>query len=180
LKKFIKVLEWVGTFMLAIVVLLVGFMFIGPIFGWETHPVLSGSMEPALKVGGVIVTKPVKLEEVKMGDIITFQTGEQTISHRVVNIVEIDEKPWFQTKGDVNEEPDSNLVSSEGKEMRKVVFHLLYIGFIAQFLKNKWVFSALIGIPALILIGMFGRDFWKAILEKKEKRKVKTTNNHQF
>lgn len=177
MKKFIKVLEWVGTFMLAIVVLLIGFMFIGPMFGWDTHPVLSGSMEPALEVGELIVTKPVKLEEVKMGDIITFQTDEQTISHRVVNIIEIDERPWFQTKGDANEELDSNLVSSEGKEVRKVVFHVLYLGFAAQFMKNKWVFLALIGIPALILIGMFGRDFWKGILEKKEKRKVKTANS---
>ena len=175
MKKFIKVLECVGTFMLAIVVvLLVGFMFIGPIFGWETHPVLSGSMEPALKVGGVIVTKPMKLEEVKIGDIITFQTGEQTVTHRVVNIIEIDEKPWFQTKGDANEEPDSNLVSSEGEEIRKVAFHILYIGFAAQFMKNKWVFLFFVGVPALILIGIFGRDFWKGILEMKEKRKVKS------
>lgn len=174
MKKFIKILEWVGTFMLAIAVLLVGFMFIGPLFGWETHPVLSGSMEPALKVGGVIMTEPVKLEEVKEGDIIVFQTGEQTVSHRVVNIVEIDEKPWFQTKGDANEEPDSNLVSSEGKEIRKVVFRLLYLGFVAQFMRNKLVFFALIGIPALILLGMFGRDFWKGILERREKRKAKS------
>ena len=174
MKKFIKVLELVGTFMLVIVVLLVGFMFIGPIFGWETHPILSGSMEPALKVGEVILTKPVKLEEIEIGDIITFRTGEQTVTHRVVNIIEIDEKPYFQTKGDANEEPDSNLVSSEGEEIRKVVFHILYLGFAAQFMKNKWVFLLLIGIPALILIGMFGRDFWEGILEMKEKRKVKS------
>ncbi len=175
MKKFIKVLEWVGTFMLAIAVLLVGFMFIGPIFGWETHPVLSGSMEPALKVGEVILTKPVKLEEIEIGDIITFQTGEQgeqTVTHRVVNIIEIDEKPYFQTKGDTNEEPDSNLVSSEGEEIRKVVFHILYLGFAAQFTKNN--FLILVGIPALILIGIFGRDFWKGILEMKEKRKEKS------
>jgi len=115
-----------------------------------------------------------KLEEVKIGDIITFQTGEQTVTHRVVNIIEIDEKPWFQTKGDANEEPDSNLVSSEGEEIRKVAFHILYIGFAAQFMKNKWVFLFFVGVPALILIGIFGRDFWKGILEMKEKRKVKS------
>lgn len=175
MKKFIKVLEWLGTFVMVILILMVGFMFIGPIFGWETHPVLSGSMEPALKAGGVILTKPVKLEEIEIGDIITFQTGEQTISHRVVNVISISEKLWFQTKGDANEEPDLNLVSSEGEEIRKVVFHILYVGFAAQFTKNN--FLILVGVPALILIGIFGRDLWKGILEMKEKRKVKTTNS---
>jgi signal peptidase len=172
-----KIAEWLGIGIIVVLILLVGFMFLGPRFGWETHPVLSGSMEPALNVGGVIVTKPVKLEDVKIGDIITFQPEPgQKVTHRVVDIIEQEGKPWFQTKGDANEEPDPNFVSSKGDKMAKVVFHLPYLGFAAHFMKSKLAFLVLIGIPALILIAMFSRDIWKGILEEKEKRKLKANN----
>lgn len=166
-----KIAKGLGITILPVVILLIGFMFLGPKFGWETHPVLSGSMEPALNVGGVIVVKPVKLEEVKRGDIITFQTGERKVTHRVVDIIEQEGKPWFQTKGDANEEPDPNFVSSKREEMRKVVLHLPYLGFAAQFMKSRSAFLVLVGIPALLLIAMFSRDIWKGIKEEKEKRR---------
>jgi len=172
LKIIKKIAEWFGIVILVIAILLVGFTFIGPRFGWETHPVLSGSMEPALKVGGIIVTKPERLENIQVGDIITFQAElGPKVTHRVVNIVEIEGKLHFQTKGDANEEPDPNFVSSKGDKMRKVVFHLPYLGFVVVFLKSKLAFLVLLGIPALILIYWFGKDFWKGILEVKEKRK---------
>jgi len=170
-----KIGEIFGTAILIIAIGLVGFMLIGPRFGCETHPVLSGSMEPALKVGGLIVTKPKKLENIKVGDIIGFQTKPKTpiVTHRVIDIVEIDGKLHFQTKGDANEEPDPNLVSSKGEKMRKVVFHLPYLGFAAQFMKSKLTFLVLVGLPALILIGMFTKDLWQGIKEVKEKRRLK-------
>jgi len=153
-------------------------MFIAPRFGWGTHAVMSGSMEPTLKVGGMIVTKPEKLDNIKVGDMITFQTeGGQKVTHRVVDIVETNGQLNFKTKGDANKEPDPNFVSSKGDEMRKVVFHVPYLGFAAQFMKSKGAFLFLVGIPALILIGMFSRDIWKGILEEKEKKKAKATNS---
>jgi len=169
-----KITGWFGIVILVIAILLVGFMFIGPRFGWETHPVLSGSMEPALKVGGVIVTKPERLENIQVGDIITFQTEpELKVTHRVIDIVEIEGKIHFQTKGDANEEPDPNFVSSKEEEMRKTVFHLPHLGFAAVFMQSKWAFLVLVGIPAIILIICFGKDTWKRIKEEKEKRRLK-------
>ena len=174
-----KVAEYFGTAVLIIVILLVAFMFLGPRFGWETHPVMSGSMEPDLKVGGIIVTKPERIENILVGDIITFQTESgQKVTHRVIDILEMEDKPHFQTQGDANEKPDPNFVSSKGEEMRKVVFHLPYLGFPAHFMKNKFAFLILVGIPAIILIGMIGRDLSKGILEEKEKRKLRVNNNH--
>ena len=173
-----KIAEGFGIAILVIAILLVGFMFIGPRFGWETHKVMSGSMEPALKVGGIIVTKPERLENIQVGDIITFQTESgPKVTHRVVDIVEMEGKLHFQTKGDANEEPDPNFVSSTGEEMRKVVFHLSYLGFVAQFMKSKLVFLVMVGIPAIILIIWFGKDTWKGIKEEKEKRRLKATNH---
>ena len=172
-----KITGWFGIVILVIAILLVGFMFIGPRFGWETHPVLSGSMEPALKVGGVIVTKPERLENIQVGDIITFQTEpELKVTHRVIDIVEIEGKIHFQTKGDANEEPDPNFVSSKEEEMRKVVFHLSYFGFVAQFVKSKWIFPVIGGIIIILAIWEWGPKIKEGLKEEKEKKKLKASN----
>ena len=74
------------------------------------HPVivLSGSMEPAYRVGSIIYYKQVSFEEIRVGDPITFH-GEDAnvrITHRVVeNRVFMGE---FVTKGDANSAEDKN------------------------------------------------------------------------
>lgn len=174
IRKIVKGLE---IAILVVAISLVGFMFFGPRFGWSVHPVLSGSMEPALKTGGVIVTKLVPLEEIKVGDIICFQLDHQIIvAHRVIRIFEREGKPWFQTKGDANEEPDLNLVSSKGGEIAKVVFYLPYLGYLVSFVKSKLGFLIFVVILGT-LIAWCIRDLWKAILEEKEKRKAKAISN---
>ena len=57
-------------------------------------------MEPQLKVGGVVVTRPVEAGEIKVGDIITFHSplNEELTSHRVI-AVEDGSTVHFQTKG---------------------------------------------------------------------------------
>ena len=175
-----KIAEWFGIVIVAISILLVAFVLIGPRLGWETHSVLSGSMEPALKVGGVIITRPEKIQNIEVNDIITFDVSAgYKITHRVVDIKMLEGKAWFQTKGDANQAPDPNLVSSEEGIMRKVVFHFPYLGFVAVFMQKKLAFILLIGIPALILIGIFSRDIWKGIREVKEKRRSKASNSSQ-
>ncbi len=55
-KRIIKVLQWLSTTVVAISILLLAFMLIAPRFGVQMNPVLSGSMEPSLRVGGMVVT----------------------------------------------------------------------------------------------------------------------------
>lgn len=174
-----KFLGQAGAVILVVFILVVLFIGIGPRFGWEAIPVLSGSMEPALKVGGEIITKPAKLEEIKVGDIITFQTGEKEVTHRVVGIYP-DEKGqiWFQTKGDANEEPDPNLVSSEKDVVRKVVFHIPYFGYAHGYASNllttalpvnllgrplqvRFVIYVVVSLIAIWLVISWVRKKWK-------------------
>ena len=153
---------------------LVGFVLIGPRFGWEVHPILSGSMEPELKVGGVIVTKPENINNIEVNDIITFQVeADYKVTHRVTAIELIDGKPWFQTQGDANPEPDQSMVSSVEGIMRKVVLHIPYLGFAATFMQRRLTFILLIGIPSILLVLIFGRDLLKAIKEERDKKRLK-------
>ncbi len=174
MKTTIKILQWIGTIVVVIAILLLAFMLIAPRFGIQLNPVLSGSMEPALKVGGMVVTRPTAVENVKVGDVIGFklETG-QRVTHRVVDIQNKDGKLWFQTKGDANEDPDPNYVAATSTKIDRVIGHVPYLGFAAKFMKSRWGFFAFIAIPALLLVLIFGKGIWEGIQEERQKRKAK-------
>src|SRR5690348_10000962 len=57
--------------------------------GYESFMVLSGSMEPTIKVGDLAVVGPVKPTEFKVDDVITYRTNVQPeviVTHRIVGI----------------------------------------------------------------------------------------------
>ncbi len=84
------------------------------LFGYRPYIVLSGSMEPNLQVGDMIVAKQVDEAQVGVGDIITFEAENgATITHRVVDIIIKDGKKMYQTKGDNNNSNDVDLISIE-------------------------------------------------------------------
>lgn len=84
------------------------------LFGYRPYIVLSGSMEPNLQVGDMVIIKQVDEAQVEVGDIITFEDENgATITHRVVDIIIKDGKKLYQTKGDNNNSCDVGLISIE-------------------------------------------------------------------
>ena len=65
--KTAKVAEYVGIVLVVLLMTMVVLALLAPHFGWRADTVLSGSMEPALPVGCVQVTRPVKPEGIKAG-----------------------------------------------------------------------------------------------------------------
>ncbi|MBC7084592.1 MAG: signal peptidase I [Firmicutes bacterium] len=177
LRKAIKILGWAATLLVAVFVLLAAFLMVAPRFGLEVHPVLSGSMEPALRVGGIILCKEVPVSEVAVGDVIGFNApGGMKVTHRVIDIIDEDGKRWFQTKGDANEDPDPELVSISGETVDKVVYHLPYLGFFASFMRSRAAFLVFICGPAAILVILFGRDIWVAVQDLRREGKKRVTD----
>lgn len=173
MRRLIKMLEWVATGVVALVVVMAVLALVGPRFGWNTHPVLSGSMEPALPVGGVIVTVPVRLEDVQVGDIITFDTGQHRITHRVIEIVNQEQggRQWFRTKGDANEEADGQLVTSSTEFVAKAIAYVPYLGYLASAARNKLTYFVAVGVPTAALVGLLIRDLLHGIEEERGRRK---------
>jgi signal peptidase I len=137
------------------VILAVAFVMVAARYGWEFDAVLSGSMEPALGVGGLVVVRPVEAPQVEIGDVISFKLPgiDTPICHRVIDIQPTDGALLFQTKGDANEEPDVNLVPAEavtGKE----VFYLPYVGNLARLsqLGRERVSVGRKSLPAAVLV----------------------------
>ena len=115
-------------------VLLVFFML--GIFKYEPITILSSSMKPAFNRNDVIIYKKLTEEELKnipKNSIIIYSTKNQNIAHRVVDIVKQDNSVKYQTKGDSNNTPDSDLVETD--QIKGIyIFHIKYIGFPSVFL----------------------------------------------
>ena len=85
-------------------------------FGNNIMVVTSDSMFPALKPNDLIIVKPFKIEEIKEGDIIAFDShmyGIGIVSHRAIAVADDDGIIGLDTKGDNNIDDDPWTVHDE-------------------------------------------------------------------
>ena len=98
----------ISGYSIAIVLL----MFSGLSFGGvvKARIVLTGSMEPAISTGDIIITTPITRKEPKIGDVVAYQAkrfnGDKVavFSHRIISG---DLQSGFVVKGDANKSPDN-------------------------------------------------------------------------
>jgi len=165
-----------GNFGLAVIILLMTaavLTFLAPRFGWRVDAIFSGSMEPEIKVGSVVVTRPVEPETVRLGDIITFNSplSETPTTHRVVSVEEGSEL-CFQTRGDANEDADPATVPAQNV-LGKVCFHVPYFGYVSQFAKTPLGFMLLLCVPGLVIIVMEIRNVRQVLTGGEIERKYR-------
>ncbi len=156
-----KATEYLGFALVIVLMIAAVLTYLAPHLGWRVDAVASGSMEPCLKVGSLVVTRPVNPEAIIVGDIITFKPppiGATTITHRVVSIGEASPL-YFITKGDANGRHDPFSVPARNV-VGKICFHVPYMGYVTEFLKTPWGFLLGLAIPALIVIAMYVRSIW--------------------
>ena len=159
-----KAIEYLG-FMIAVLIMVSAvFTYLAPHFGWRVDAVLTGSMEPELKVGSLVVSHPVEPEAVELGDIITFHqntAGKNPISHRVIGIVG-NSVSYFETKGDANGSPDPFRVPARDL-VGKICFQVPSVGYFTEFLKTPLGFIFGMVIPGLVIIALYISNVWRAI-----------------
>lgn len=130
------------TFLLAFFILLF-------VFGSKDYRfflVQSGSMEPSIMTGDLILVK--KETAYSQNEVITFQNTNQRITtHRILEI----KNGIFQTKGDANRVGDNDTISKE-QILGKVALVLPKVGFLVAFAKTLPGLIILVLIPAGILI----------------------------
>lgn len=127
----------------------------------KTFVIISGSMEPKLNIGDVVIIKKVEESELKEDDIISFRSGEAIITHRINKIV-IDDtgKIKYETKGDNNNTPDRTLVKYQDIE-GKLINKIPYVGNITMLLKNK--------VVIIIILLIFYIMYWHNIKVENKK-----------
>ena len=160
-----------------------GFVNIG---GFMMFRVVTGSMEPTMHVGSLMVTREVDISTVALHDIICFRTQEAAIwgkivTHRVVDIVPMaDGSNWLVTKGDANLVNDSYYVNQDNF-VGKVVWYTgddSILASIFSFFTNEIGFLACIVLPCLLLVSFILKDcvnnIRKELQEAMEEAEVET------
>ena len=143
--------------------------------GIKTYVIISGSMEPNINIGDIVIAKSIKNKEesIKVGDIISYRKGQNVITHRITNI-EKDENGILRiaTKGDNNNTEDSERILINNIE-GKVITIIPKIGYITLILKDK-VLIILIFIIAYVYISKTEK-----VKKRKEARKQKRIKYEQ-
>jgi len=108
----IQVFAW---FVMSAVLLVLAVSVLVPrIAGATPYTILTGSMQPGMPPGTLVVTKPADADDIAVGDVVTYQltSGQPTVvTHRVVG-QGYDGKGnrIFQTQGDANNVADERAV----------------------------------------------------------------------
>jgi signal peptidase len=114
-----SILGWAGQvlawFVITGVLVLLALAVLVPRVGGATpYTILTGSMQPGLPPGTLVVVKPVPAERIAIGSVITFQldSGRSTVvTHRVVRVgIDGTGERVFSTQGDANNAPDPDPV----------------------------------------------------------------------
>ena len=142
------------------------------VFGYSFLQVATGSMEPTIATGSLIIVHKTDAEKIQIGDVICFYSSDPLIqglpnTHRVVQIYQENGQLLFTTMGDAAEEEDPYPVSADqliGVYVRSLsVFHL------NQILHSPYFFFFVLFVPLCIVIFVEVLHVKKAAEEKKEK-----------
>ena len=132
-----------------ILVLIYLIIFIPTFWGKNPLVVISGSMEPTLKVGGILYYEKIDLNDFKEGDILVYELNEHTISHRIVDITD----NGFLTKGDNNNSIDTYEVENMQVIGKGTNWSIPYIGYYADFVYNhKYLLFISVGVIIIDLL----------------------------
>lgn len=125
-----QVLSWLALF---IVLCLLAVMVVIPRLGGATaYTVLTGSMRPDFPPGRLVVVKPVPVEAIEVGDVLTYQLepGEPgVVTHRVVSVASsLSGERQFVLRGDANNTDDAPIVAEQVRG--KLWYSLPWLGYL--------------------------------------------------
>ena len=167
-----RILTKVGAGLGILAVVLIMAVTVGPRFlPYQTYFVRSGSMEPTIHVGAMVVLTKTDATKLEVGDIITFENPDKPgtlVTHRIVGVENGEAGRTFTTKGDANGSADSWRVPAQGDGWR-YAFNVPLIGYVFGYLGTPQARLALLAVPAAILGVLSLLDIWSPAHRKTKK-----------
>jgi signal peptidase len=131
------------------------------VFGYQALTVVSGSMEPTLGTGSVVIDEVISPAEARPGDVVTFQDPlrPRQLTHRLQRVRVEGDRFFMVTLGDANDAPERWSVQSDG-QIGRVVAHLPKLGYARSALSTRYArlgaLGAVLALGALLLV-----DVWR-------------------
>lgn len=127
------------------------------VFKVRLYTIKTGSMEPVLPVGSLVLVKKAELSELKEGDIVTFYTdvnldgSKEVVTHYVAAIYEENGKTVLRTKREANVFFDSWKVYEEDV-IGTYIVHINKVGSFADFLSSKMGVVMILADAVIVII----------------------------
>jgi signal peptidase len=141
----------VGITLLAVYIISSNFNVFG---GYQPFLVQSGSMEPSIMTGDVVVIQ--SQGTYFINDVVTFRTSasdnspSRIVTHRIVAVAQGKVRS-YSTKGDANRAGDEDVITDQ-QIIGKVVLVIPKLGYLVAFSKSPRGLIILLVIPAIVLI----------------------------
>jgi signal peptidase len=124
---------------------------LAPQAGARLLAIRTGSMEPSMPVGSLIVAVAADPGTLQIGDVVSVSLdGGATLTHRISNIVEQDDSRMFELKGDANALHDPVLVVP-AQVVGRVDAALPLLGYLLAMLSMPTGIAALLAIGGTLL-----------------------------
>ena len=114
------------------------------LFGYRIFKIATGSMEPYLKVGDVVLIKD--YDEYKVSDVITYKKDNAYITHRIL----YSEGNEIVTRGDANNTNDEPI--KKDSVVGKVILKLPIVTFVTYLTGNPIIWGVAIVICAILIL----------------------------
>ena len=119
--------------------------------------VLTDSMYPHIESGDLIICRTVEAEDVQVKDVIAFfdpaDNGTTIVTHRVVEVTELNGQLAWRTKGDNNNTEDRLLVTADKLVARYEGTRLAGFGNVALFMQTTPGLIVCVVVPILLFVG---------------------------
>jgi signal peptidase len=180
-----RVATGVSTVLLIGAIGLAALMILPSLLGYERYVIVSGSMEPTIPVGSIVYDEVVPVDDLEVGDIITFVPPAEfdisdPVTHRIHSITvggedsDVPGQRVFRTKGDNNDNVDPWHMVLDRPEQARVAHHIPYVGYVYMALSKPWVQLLLIGLPALAIAVFVVLSLWRisgqAVMEERREK----------
>lgn len=182
MKNITKILSWaVALLLLSLAGVLLLSKFNNPL-GIRVFTVLSGSMEPTIPTGSVVISQA--RSNYEEGEIVTVRSKPgakvETITHRITK-KQVDEDTnitVYELKGDANEEVDNELIN-KNRVIGEVIITIPGLGRVINFAQSQLGFILLLVIPGTYIIFSETQTIKKEVGELLKQRKEKRKPAHQ-
>ena len=140
---------------------LLGIVTLPSVFGLKSLTVVSGSMEPTIETGSVVIDEVISPLDARPGDIVTFKDPlhPRQLTHRLQKMRVEGDTAYMVTLGDANDAPERWTVQTDG-QIGRVVAHLPKLGYARAALGTRYAQLAVLG--AVLTLGAFLLvDMWR-------------------
>ncbi len=164
-----RIAEYTVNILVVLAIFISFFFILGSRFlGIDFFTIYTGSMQPSLPIGSVVMVRPVDITHLDVGDVIAFKAGtrSETVVHRVIEVITGNPSVCVRTAGDANTSPDSNPVLAENI-VGKVFSHIPFLGYLSDFVRTKLGYFLLVVLPAIFIISLEIRNIIKELQSMK-------------